>query len=47
MRKLVDLVIRTQDEKGRIRIYHAQDIDLSSLALKDKEELVIPSKFKN
>lgn len=45
MREFIDIVLRTKDEKGRIRFYHATDIDLTSLVLKDEEELVIPAKF--
>ena len=31
MRKIIDIVIRTKDEKGRIRFWHKEHIDLESL----------------
>ena len=37
--------MRTQDEKGRIRFWHAHDIDLESLSFKEGEKLTVPQKF--
>ena len=39
-RKFLDVTIKTQDEKGHIGIFHAQDIHLDSIKFKidDKKE---------
>ena len=38
-KKILDVTIRTQDEKGHIGISHAKDIDLDSIVFKaDKKK---------
>lgn len=38
MRKIIDVVIRSKDEKGRIRFWHKQHIDLDKLVFKVDED---------
>lgn len=47
MRKIIDLVLRTQDEKERIQFWHVKDIDLESIKFKDCEKLTIPKNLQN
>ena len=37
-RKIIDITIRAQEDKGHVIFYHAKDIDLDSIVFKKDKE---------